>query len=227
MDAMTGMIFTVPFDWAPQGWQKCQGQVLSIQQYQALFSLILNQYGGDINKGTFGLPNFSGRTAIGTGQPQGGATNYTIAQVYGTETAALTLNNLPPHTHAATFSPVSSSQNIAIPGQAGDQKVKMNALTTAVGTGAPSSTQMLANAGLTKIYGTPGAPPVTTALADAAITVTGTAATKDQTVAVNMVTGGTVTVDTAGSGTAFSTFQPSLALTFIITMTGLYPMKPN
>jgi len=229
MDAMTGMIFMVPFDWAPRGWLTCQGQILNIQQYQAVFSLIGNIYGGDMLKGTFGLPNLSGRTAIGAGQSTFGPTKYAVSKAYGTETSTLTVDNVPPHLHPATFTPTYASQSITIPAQPNALTVTLNAATGAISTGTPSSSAMLANGGTTKLYGAAPATPPTglTNLAPASIGVTGTAPTKEQTVSVNTVNGGTVAVGTAGAGTPFSTLQPSLALNFIITMSGLFPQRPD
>ena len=232
MDAMTGMIFMVPFDWAPRAWLTCRGQILNIQQYQAVFSLIATTYGGDMKKGTFGLPNLSGRTAIGSGQSTTSANAYAVSKVYGAETTTLTVDNIPPHIHPATFTPIMGSQNITIPAQTGPLKIKMNVASAAGGSVPPGNAAILGTgAGPTslKIYApantTPA--PATTPLADAATSVEGTAPTKEQVVSVNTVTGGTVSVGTSGAGTAFSTLQPSLALNFIITLSGLYPSKPD
>ena len=52
---------------APRGWAFCEGQLISISQNTALFSLIQNFYGGDVQLNTFRLPDFSGRTAIEVG----------------------------------------------------------------------------------------------------------------------------------------------------------------
>ncbi|AWN45730.1 hypothetical protein DK419_04865 [Methylobacterium terrae] len=224
MDAMTGMIFTVPYNWAPNGWLNCQGQVLSINQYQALYSLIGNSFGGSMNQGSFALPDLRGRTQIGIGQFPGSPTNYGIGTTVGSETTTLGLNNLPPHNHGATFSPVTGSQAVTIPAQTGTLKVQVNASTGTPSTGTPSSSVVLANTGLSpKFYG--GATAMT-ALADAAATVSGNASTAAQNVNISTVTGGTVAIAVTGSGQAFTNLQPSMALNFIITMTGIYPSRP-
>lgn len=86
--------------YAPRGWMFCQGQILSIAQNQALFSILGTTYGGDgIN--TFALPNLGGRAPVGQGQSPG-TSYYALGEVAGTETETLTLNNMPAHTHAAT-----------------------------------------------------------------------------------------------------------------------------
>jgi len=58
MEAFLGEIILVAFSYAPNGWQKCQGQILQVNQYQALYSLIGNTYGGD-GSSTFKLPNLT------------------------------------------------------------------------------------------------------------------------------------------------------------------------
>ncbi|MEU7143311.1 tail fiber protein [Nocardia sp. NPDC046473] len=56
MDPILGQIALLAFGWTPQGWASCEGQILQIGDYQALFSLIGTTYGGD-GKSTFALPN--------------------------------------------------------------------------------------------------------------------------------------------------------------------------
>ena len=87
-------------NFAPKGWAFCQGQLLSISQNQALFSLVGTMYGGD-GQTTFGLPDLRGRVAIGFGQGSGLA-NYTQGDKGGVETVTLTVNQMPAHTHAFT-----------------------------------------------------------------------------------------------------------------------------
>jgi microcystin-dependent protein len=84
-----------PFDTVPKGWMPCNGQIMSIQQNQALFALLGTQYGGD-GKTTFALPNLQGRAAI---HPD---VNITVGQVGGEETHTLQMNEMPAHTHQAT-----------------------------------------------------------------------------------------------------------------------------
>lgn len=59
IDALIGQIQLFAFGFAPRGWMQCQGQILQINQNQALFSLINTTYGGD-GRTTFALPNLSG-----------------------------------------------------------------------------------------------------------------------------------------------------------------------
>ncbi len=71
----------VGFNFAPQGWALCEGQLLQISQYTALFSLLGITYGGD-GIHTFALPDLRGRMPIGMGQGTG-LPNYVIGQTGG------------------------------------------------------------------------------------------------------------------------------------------------
>lgn len=91
-----GMIIPVGFNFAPQGWFLCQGQLLSISEFEALFSIIGTTYGGD-GAQTFGLPNLQGRTMIGQGTSQFGS--FVIGQTSGSVNATILTQNMPIHSH--------------------------------------------------------------------------------------------------------------------------------
>ncbi len=63
METMLGEIELFPFTFVPRGWLLCNGQLLSIAQNQALYSLLRNYYGGD-GRTTFALPNLLGTEPI-------------------------------------------------------------------------------------------------------------------------------------------------------------------
>lgn len=88
-----GEIRLFGFGFAPSGWAKCDGQVLSVGQNQALFSLLGKTYGGD-GRVTFGLPDLRGRTPMGAGEATG-----TRGSAGGRETVTLTTAEIPGHTH--------------------------------------------------------------------------------------------------------------------------------
>ena len=67
MDPYVGEIRVVSFSFAPKGWELCNGQLLSVARYSALFQLLGNHFGGD-GKATFGLPDLRDRVSIGHGQ---------------------------------------------------------------------------------------------------------------------------------------------------------------
>ncbi len=100
MDPMIGMIFSVPWNWAPLNYQLCQGQTLTVNQYQALYSLMGFVFGGNAST-EFKLPALQGRAPVGTGTLA--ATRFTLASTGGVQAVDLSLANLPAHTHGATF----------------------------------------------------------------------------------------------------------------------------
>ncbi len=98
MDPLLASIILFAGNFAPRGWALCQGQILSISQNTALFSLLGTTYGGD-GQTTFALPDLRGRVPIQQGQGPG-LSNYDLGQVSGSETITLTTNNLPSHNHS-------------------------------------------------------------------------------------------------------------------------------
>ena len=101
MNPYLGQILMVAFNFAPVGWALCNGQIMPINQNQALFSLLGTTYGGN-GTTTFALPNLQGRVPVHMGS--NGAANYLLGQMGGAETATLTVNNLPAHNHTANCS---------------------------------------------------------------------------------------------------------------------------
>lgn len=95
-----GEIKILGFNFPPRGYATCQGQILSIAQNTALFSLLGTTYGGN-GQTTFALPDLQGRVAKGQGQGPG-LPNYVMGQVAGNTSVTLLQTNLPAHTHAAT-----------------------------------------------------------------------------------------------------------------------------
>jgi len=88
------------FGFAPRGWAQCNGQLLPINQNQALFALLGTTYGGN-GQTTFALPDLRGRAAVGFAQGPG-LSNYGIGQVAGSETTTLTEAQMAQHTHAVS-----------------------------------------------------------------------------------------------------------------------------
>lgn len=95
-----GEIKIFGFNFAPQGYQLCQGQIVSIAQNTALFSLLGTTYGGN-GQSTFALPDLRGRAPIGQGQGPGLSNLYSMGEVSGNESVTLNVNNMPAHVHAA------------------------------------------------------------------------------------------------------------------------------
>ncbi|WP_338044209.1 phage tail protein [Paenibacillus oryzisoli] len=89
---------------APNGWFFCHGQMLAISQYESLFSLIGTIYGGD-GASTFALPNLQSRIPMHRGDGS------TLGEQGGVEEVALTVNQIPPHSHAFGVSSKFGSTN--------------------------------------------------------------------------------------------------------------------
>jgi microcystin-dependent protein len=87
-----GEIRIVSFNYPPKGWAFCNGQLLSIQQNAALFSLLGTYYGGD-GRTNFALPNLQGRVPLHQGS------TFVIGQVGGENNHTLALTETPAHTH--------------------------------------------------------------------------------------------------------------------------------
>ena len=98
MEGTIGEIRMFAGTFAPRSWAFCQSQLLPIAQNTALFSILGTTYGGN-GQTTFGLPDFRGRVAVGTGQGPG-LSNITLGEMSGTPTVTLTTNNMPAHNHA-------------------------------------------------------------------------------------------------------------------------------
>ncbi len=112
-----GEIKLVAQNYAPRGWALCNGQLLPINQNQALFALLGTTYGGD-GRINFALPDLRGRVAVGDGL------SIALGKKQGSETTTLTEANLPVHNHvepmkvssnAATLNVPTASSSIAAP----------------------------------------------------------------------------------------------------------------
>lgn len=220
MDAYMGTIMAVAFNYAPPGWVMCQGQLMSIAQNSALFSLIGTTYGGD-GRTTFALPNLCGRTLVGQGQGPG-LPNVALGQVWGNDSASIGVNgnatvslsaaNLPKHTHP-----------VSIDGGGFSAASTLNATTSGPGAADPGEGAALGSTGVGRsgIYVSAAAPnvamnagSVTTKLGGQVDTATG---------------------DNAGSGEPFqmpfqatveaSVVQPSLGINYCICVEGIYPSR--
>lgn len=93
MDPFIGEIRMFSWDWAPRGWALCEGQLLNITQYTALFALLGTQYGGD-GRTTFALPDLRGRAPIHFGP------DHTQGEMDGVEAVMLTTASMPAHPHS-------------------------------------------------------------------------------------------------------------------------------
>ena len=97
-----GQLAYFGFNFPPVGWAPCDGRLLLITQYTALFSLIGTTYGGD-GQTTFAVPDLRGRLPVHQGQGPG-LSNYVIGQKAGVESVTLASQHLPSHSHSVVAS---------------------------------------------------------------------------------------------------------------------------
>src|SRR5258708_2446434 len=103
----------ISWNFAPKGWAFCNGQLLPINQNQALFSLLGTTYGGD-GRVNFALPNLQGRVPIHMGQGFGSV--FTEGQVGGETAVTLSISQMPAHVHPLNADPTKSgSSNTSTP----------------------------------------------------------------------------------------------------------------
>lgn len=104
MEPYLGQIILMATDFAPQGWQLCNGQSLTISANQALYSLIGTAFGGN-GTTTFNLPDLRGRAVFGAG-----ASPYSFGKAYGAETVTLAIGDMPVHNHILAVSTTQGDQ---------------------------------------------------------------------------------------------------------------------
>jgi microcystin-dependent protein len=237
-EAFVGEVRLVAFNFAPPDWLMCEGQVLAITQYAALYTLLGTTYGGDGIK-TFGLPDLRGRAAIHSGPGPVGPANVwgtkggTTANAVATAAAfTLTAANLPSHTHTATFTGTGGGAAV----QPTITVSVSNDAATTTPTNAPAGAAPIANGYLGKSgAGTPQQPAIYTAT-----TASGTTKLNNLTAVATGgsgggITGGTVAIDNTGTGAQVNAplnfnvpaaMPPFLAMNYMICVAGFFPMRP-
>jgi microcystin-dependent protein len=229
MESFIGTIMPVAFNFAPQGWALCNGQLLSISQNSALFALLGTYYGGD-GQTTFGLPDLRGRVAVGQGQGPNAAavqmgelsgSNATTMTLNGAGTVTLTTANMPAHKHGASFSgtgatPLAVTVNVN----------SASGTSLAPAEGSYLGAVKMSGPGPTASLYVAGQPTTSVALGSGTVTATGTA---------GGITGGTVEVDNNGSGQPVSMpvsvsgqtslMQPFTGVNYIICVNGIFPSR--
>ncbi len=115
-DQFLAEIRIFPFNFAPFGWQQCNGQILAISQFAALFSLLGTYYGGN-GTSNFALPNFQGSVPVhqGTGP---GLSPYELGEAGGSTTVTLLANQTPAHSHSFSGDPTAKKEITNVPNAA-------------------------------------------------------------------------------------------------------------
>lgn len=197
MQVFVGTIMTFGFNFPPNGWQLCNGQLLSISQYQVLYTLIGTTFGGD-GVQTFQLPNMQGRMAMSQGTG-GGLTTRVMGEFSGNENASILISNMPSHTHTAIFTPSGSSS----------YKVSTN---TSGNVTVPTATNNV-------LAGSPTGP------TGGAIWATSTPAPTIPLGGASGSGGGSVTNAMTGNSVPLDIMNPYLAVNFSISLFGIFPSR--
>jgi len=225
MDPFIGEIRIFTGSFAPVGWFLCQGQLLPISSYQALFAIIGTTYGGN-GTTNFQLPDLQGRVILGVGRSPSGQI-YDWGQVGGSESIALTAANLPIHSHAAT-SPA-HAHSVTTPAHTHPFTVPAHAHPFAIqcdnngggdqtpageylGNGNTYSTSHAQTMAAQATNNSDGATPGVTGQAAGATGTSGNAAV-------------TIAVQNAGDNAPFASTPLYLSINYIIAYNGIFPSR--
>lgn len=234
-----GDVCAVAMDFCPANYVLADGRLLSMRQYPALLAIFGVQYGGD-GKTTFALPDLRGRTPIGAGQGTGlQPADWSKPLGQPTQVLDAAQAPAPAHTHGATFTPKTDQVTVGFPATVGTLKVTVALpVATAPGTTATPPAQ---DGYLSAISGTvstqtatfqgpytktrPAAPYPATLEAD--VTIDSAPPSPAVKTTFNMVTGGKVDVQPAGTAPAapVPVQSPALGLTMCIAYRGLFPTR--
>lgn len=199
MDPFIAQIMMFGGNFAPRGWAFCDGQLLSIAQHTALFSLLGTTYGGD-GRTTFGLPDLRGRVPVHPGHGPG-LTPRHLGERSGAETNTLTTTQMPTHFHTINAGGASgSTANLKATEGAGNTASPASAKSVAsqIVIGRDTYNILSSNDPTTKVVG--------------AVT--------------DISAGGVPTqTDNAGGGQAINNMQPYTCVNFIIALEGIYPSR--
>jgi len=112
MDGFIGEIRAFSFDYVPQGWLLCNGDLLAVNNFSTLFAVIGYTYGG--SGATFQLPNINGKALIGQGELHYGAADsgsyYQVGEKQNGDTIVLNNTNMPPHNHSFSVGFIKGAQ---------------------------------------------------------------------------------------------------------------------
>ncbi|WP_430511848.1 phage tail protein [Pannonibacter phragmitetus] len=233
MESYIGSVCAFAFNWCPRNWLPADGRQIAINGNQALYSLIGTQYGGSAQSGQFALPDLRGRAILNYGTGPGMLPQPFAAQS-GTQTTTLTIANLPPHNHSATFVGTGGgTQTVNVPASAGTLGVtaKLNAkdafgsatlaANSYFGKGAASG------GGAANIYVASPSTAPDVELSGLDVQLTGAAGNGPISFTYQSgITGGVVAIGNTGGATAFVNQSPSLAMSYCIMINGLYPDRP-
>jgi len=198
----------VAFNFAPRGWAFAQGQLMAINQNDALFSILGTTYGGD-GRTTFGLPDTRSRVVIGTGQGPG-LSDYRHGNSGGMEQVVLTVQQMASHGHTATTT-ADASTEITVSAQ-------INVSASNANQGDPSGNVLAVAPGSNTMYRNfDNNIPQATMHADSIdYALPGP---------FNIAATATTTVGLQGGNLSHNNAMPTLGLNWVIALFGIYPSR--
>lgn len=210
MDGYLGQILLFAGDYAPKGWKICDGSMMTISEYEALFSILGIAYGGD-GRNTFALPDLRGRVPVGVGRGPGVEILWQLGQRSGYDSVKLSVENMPSHIHDAATTAIAIN---TVTSAASDVKIPVTK--QSAGTDDPTNA-ILAKAtipkGEAKIYSTGDSDGY---LKNGSV---------DVNVSVKTTIDADTTIDATGESQPHINIQPSLAMYYIICVEGQYPIR--
>lgn len=234
MEGYIGEVRMCAGSYVPRNWAACQGQLLSINNYQALYSLLGTVYGGD-GKTTFGVPDLRGRLPVQPGQPVvPGSIPSVVRGHTGGNSQAMLAVPLPQHTHTATFAGTSGGGGGGGGGTNPNGTLDVEVTIAVANTNTSNATNPQDNIIAVPKFSGLGSINAFTAPANATADAYLGGVTAKLTGEVapggggGGITGGTVTVAATGiPGAAINvpTVPPYLGINFIICVNGIYPSR--
>ena len=200
---MIGEIRMFAGNFSPKNWAYCSGQLMTIAQNTALYSILGTSYGGN-GTVTFGLPDLRGRVAVGAGQGQG-LSLVNLGELSGQTTTTLTTGNLPPHTHSIVAPTASISGSVSL---------QMNVNNNTGAQSSPVNNYLGVEQAGGALYNS--ASSGTDSLNANAITVTATDLKVDLS---------SLNLASSGAALPYSNMQPYLGIGYIICVYGYYPAR--
>ncbi|PPC75545.1 phage tail protein [Pokkaliibacter plantistimulans] len=232
-EAYTGEVCIMAGSYCPANTVELMGQLLAINEFQALYSLMGTTYGGD-GRVSFGVPDMRGRapTGYGTGP---GLTSRPWSTKYGQEGVVQTVAQMPQHNHQAVFTPTgggtggtSTATGTVTLDVTGSVKIGTSTNTLTTRSNTPVNNAVLGPAQLTtaNVYAPAGTSADLVIGPDNAVTGKATGNVSLEVTGGGSSGGGVVTVGNTGGGQAIPTVSPSIAMRYCMVTDGIYPPRP-
>ena len=225
-----GSVCMTGIGYCPRFYPEAAGQLLSINQFSALFSLFGTTYGGN-GRTNFQLPDFRAFGPVGLGSGPGISEPVFPGEMRGYENIYLSRVEMPAHTHTATFTPETGKSTMITMGTPGNLKVDTT-VSASTANGADTTPSMTNNVVSTitgpaaRLYGPGGGSNV--ALSGVTSSVSGNPDIPARSgVILDALDGGTVTLGSTGNQAPITNIPPQTAIRYCVAIEGTYPPRPS